>query len=79
MVAGAFSSSLAYGLSLIKADHLSGWRWILVCLKSDPTLSLENINLAHQKDNRRNYYMRFEHTRLLRYAIFLSRRKKHIS
>lgn len=30
VVAGAFSSIIAYGLSTIKADHLSGWRWILV-------------------------------------------------
>jgi len=30
VVAGAFSSILAYGLSTIKAGHLSGWRWILI-------------------------------------------------
>jgi len=30
VIAGSFSSALAYGLSLIKAAHLSGWRWILI-------------------------------------------------
>ncbi|KAF8484348.1 MFS general substrate transporter [Gautieria morchelliformis] len=30
VVAGAFSSIIAYGLSTIKAAHLSGWRWILI-------------------------------------------------
>jgi len=30
VIAGSFSSILAYGLSTIKAAHLSGWRWILI-------------------------------------------------
>ena len=30
VVAGGFSSIMAYGLSRIRVHHLSGWRWILV-------------------------------------------------
>jgi len=30
IVASAFSSILAYGLSTIEVDHISGWRWILI-------------------------------------------------
>ncbi|KAF8590053.1 MFS general substrate transporter [Ramaria rubella] len=30
VVAGSFSSIIAYGLSTIRAGHLSGWRWILI-------------------------------------------------
>lgn len=73
VVVGAFSSSLAYGLSQIKADHLSGWRWILI-IEGIITCSLSILGFFAIVDfPDKNNFLTYEETQLVKERVELDR------